>query len=350
MKSMEEKPMKKNRPMRAAGIIFAAVILTTSLTAGTLAKYTTTAGACDSARAARFGVTVTANGSLYGQEYDRGTNGGSNKPIAFSSDLNTGTVQVSSSADGKIIAPGTESSGSGLGFGINGSPEVDVRITGSVEAESIFLKAGSYGVMLKKPAGLVTGENFASLTSGDNAEELFRYDSASQSFKKVTAFDSSITQWYVLQNKVTLESNYYPVVYSLSGGDDDVSASGSGTETNTADVAAGCIAAQLSNAAADTDDSEGRSVYVFSRTVESNTDIASALKLSSMRLTWKWDYSRDAAADSADTILGDLQAQTDDSSYTVVKKQGNDYKAPAADSDYHLTTSFSLTVTAEQKD
>ena len=61
--------MKKNKAMRAAGVLVIATLLTTCLTAGTFAKYTTTDSATDSARVAKFGVTVVANGSLYGSAY-----------------------------------------------------------------------------------------------------------------------------------------------------------------------------------------------------------------------------------------------------------------------------------------
>lgn len=52
--------MKKNKTLRAAGILFLATMLTTCMTAGTFAKYTTSDSANDSARVAKFGVTVTA--------------------------------------------------------------------------------------------------------------------------------------------------------------------------------------------------------------------------------------------------------------------------------------------------
>lgn len=58
--------MKKNKTLRAAGILFLATMLTTCMTAGTFAKYTTGDRAEDSARVAKFGVTVTADGSLFG--------------------------------------------------------------------------------------------------------------------------------------------------------------------------------------------------------------------------------------------------------------------------------------------
>ena len=61
--------MKKNKTLRAAGILFLATMLTTCMTAGTFAKYTTSDSANDSARVAKFGVTVTADGSLFGEEY-----------------------------------------------------------------------------------------------------------------------------------------------------------------------------------------------------------------------------------------------------------------------------------------
>ena len=41
--------MKKNKTLRAAGILFLATMLTTCMTAGTFAKYTTSDSANDSA-------------------------------------------------------------------------------------------------------------------------------------------------------------------------------------------------------------------------------------------------------------------------------------------------------------
>ena len=79
-------------------------ILSTCVISGTFAQYTTSGTATDSARVAKFGVTVAASTSeAFAKTYD-------------------GTV----SADVKVVAPGTKGSTS---FTISGTPEVKVKIT-----------------------------------------------------------------------------------------------------------------------------------------------------------------------------------------------------------------------------
>ena len=62
--------MKKNKMMRIASVLLVAVILTTCAISGTFAKYVTSENGSDSARVAKFGVEVTANGSTFATEYD----------------------------------------------------------------------------------------------------------------------------------------------------------------------------------------------------------------------------------------------------------------------------------------
>ena len=133
--------MKKNKAMRAAGVLVIATLLTTCLTAGTFAKYTTTDSATDSARVAKFGVTVVANGSLYGSAYAANH---ADTPVVADN-----TVTVKASNGDNVVAPGTKND-SGIGFAVNGKPEVDVKITGTVEAEDIFLKPAHSRYQIQK--------------------------------------------------------------------------------------------------------------------------------------------------------------------------------------------------------
>lgn len=102
--------MKKNIMMRLASGLLVAVLLTTCAISGTFAKYVTEGKGFDTARVAKFGVDVTATGSMFKTEYD--------------TDKTFKTV-VSSNED-KVIAPGT--SGDLGGVTITGTPEVAVEV------------------------------------------------------------------------------------------------------------------------------------------------------------------------------------------------------------------------------
>ncbi len=106
--------MKKNKMMRLASCLLVAVLLTTCAVSGTFAKYVTSGSATDSARVAKFGVTVTGTGDMFKTEYAK--------------DDDTFTLAENSvvSTD-KVVAPGT--SGSLGGFAITGTPEVAVRVS-----------------------------------------------------------------------------------------------------------------------------------------------------------------------------------------------------------------------------
>lgn len=118
--------MKKNRMMRLASGLLVAVLITTSTISGTFAKYTTSDEALDSAKVAKWGVTVTTEGEdLFTNAYD-------------------GTV-ISTAND--VVAPGTKND-TGVTFTITGTPEVSTAISVAFTAEKdVFLKAGSYADM-----------------------------------------------------------------------------------------------------------------------------------------------------------------------------------------------------------
>ncbi len=108
-----------------------ATMLTTSIVSGTYAKYVTSDSATDSARVAKFGVVVEAEGSLFDTSYKNGD----------------GMITVVSSSDEKVVAPGTKSD-EALAFSITGKPEVSVNVAIDVaydeSTSDIFLKAGTY--------------------------------------------------------------------------------------------------------------------------------------------------------------------------------------------------------------
>lgn len=129
--------MKKNKSMRAAGGLMIATMLTTSIVSGTYAKYVTLGTAKDTARVAKFGVEVKAEGSLFGKNYLAATD---NTPT----DADAGITVKSENSD-NLVAPGTKND-TGLSFSITGTPEVDVNVKIEVADTSadIFLLKGTY--------------------------------------------------------------------------------------------------------------------------------------------------------------------------------------------------------------
>ena len=108
---------KKNWTMRAAVLMLALVLITSCFVGGTFAKYVTSGKGEDTARVAKFGVTVKASGTTFAKEYK--------------TDDKTATTITKSviSSDDKVnvVAPGT--SGSMTNVTIEGTPEVAVRVS-----------------------------------------------------------------------------------------------------------------------------------------------------------------------------------------------------------------------------
>ena len=105
--------MKKNVMMRLASFLLVAVLISTSAISGTYAKYVTEGTGTDSARVAKWGVTITANGSTFATEYD--------------TDDATYTEAKSVISTDKVVAPGTD--GDMVSMTLGGTPEVAVRIS-----------------------------------------------------------------------------------------------------------------------------------------------------------------------------------------------------------------------------
>ena len=100
---------KKNVLMRSAGLLLVLVLVTSCFVGSTFAKYTVGNAGYDTARVAKFGVNIEANGTMFAKEYDEGT-----------------TVKSVISTD-KVVAPGTK--GEMVRMAISGTPEVAVQVT-----------------------------------------------------------------------------------------------------------------------------------------------------------------------------------------------------------------------------
>lgn len=107
--------MKKNVMMRLACFLLVAVLISTSAISGTYAKYVTEGSSKDTARVAKWGVTVSADYSnLFTKTYE-------------THDAWAGDDGVSVNATVDVVAPGTY--GDLADFTVTGTPEVDVAVT-----------------------------------------------------------------------------------------------------------------------------------------------------------------------------------------------------------------------------
>ena len=114
--------MKKNVMMRVASVLLICVLLTSSVISGTFAKYVTADSAHDSARVARWGVTVDAVGSTFGKYYFNVAN-----ENTVHATYEASTDSVKSANEENVVAPGTK--GTMATIMLDGTPEVDFSVT-----------------------------------------------------------------------------------------------------------------------------------------------------------------------------------------------------------------------------
>lgn len=127
---------KKHWTLRAAGLLFALVLITSCFVGGTFAKYVTTGGGHESARVAKFGVTMSvANDKAFKQNYTK-----DDTSIPDSAQIN---YSVESSGPENLVAPGTKGSDFVV-LSISGIPEVAVNVKIAAEGHDVFLKTGDY--------------------------------------------------------------------------------------------------------------------------------------------------------------------------------------------------------------
>ena len=304
--------MKKNRFMKIAAVVFTLCLITTCGISTTLAKYTTSSSASDTARVAKWGVEVSTSGTMFGKAYGANTAGAKADRIIEAS------TSVNTSNSNKIVAPGTMND-AGIQIKIKGQPEVafGISASGTVESE-IWLAMGIYGVMVD-----AHGINAAS-----DLSDIYTYDSAAEKYTKATAFVSG-TKYYKLTNRVDVARKYNPIVWTgkvIANGTKEI-----GNGTNTFSTLQEAVNALTTNGI--------NKVGAFK--ANENVDLTYIL-------TWSWAYENNqelAYADGADTILGDLQANR-----KVVKLSGNEAVALENGTDYSLVVKCNITVGATQID
>lgn len=310
--------MKKNMMMRVASVLMVAVLLSTCAISGTFAKYVTNDSAEDHARVAKWGVELQIVGNLFGDSYNQ---------VIVKDDDAALTVQSSDLA-ADVVAPGTKNE-QGFTFSLNGTPEVDGVITSEMTIQNVFLKAGTYGVMIPVNPGLITEANF------DEFEALYYKDD--DAFTAATAF-SSTAVYYTLEDEVVVANNYYPVVYTLTG---DTATTGYDT-ADSLKAAADAIADKLGMVAGTP--AENTSItYTGTKAFATNDNLA-GLNLGAETLTWAWAAGSNTDA-NADTILGLLKNVTNG---TVVVWDGTSFIAPVEYENYCLDTQFVLKITVTQ--
>ena len=289
--------MKKNKMMRSASALLVMTLLTTSVISGTFAKYTTAASAADTARVAKWGVSVEASGLLFSESYDEVAKG--NKAHVKENTITVESVNAANATD-SVVAPGTNG-GDGLTFKITGTPEVAVKIEVAVTdtkdstnaAKDIFLAKGNY-------ADLTTGTSVTAAGGVDTNTDTKDYFAVSE--------------------------DYHPIKYTLT--------QTKGT-TETTLVDKGTLAAVETAL-------EGLTTTV---NIKPNQDLST--EFGTFKLTWEWDFDANGAgtSDKADTLLGDLATDS-----TIAAKGNGEFEALTVDTDYSLSTQVAISVKVTQVD
>ncbi len=392
--------MKKNRMLRLASALLILTLLTTSVIGGTFAKYVSEGSVSDTARVAKWGVEIKTSGTLYSDAYAISTAADSkgNLPTTWNTDkINDKSITVATKTDGaeNIVAPGTKSYGEGLSFALVGAPEVAVTVKATIEAEDIFLAKGTYGI-LEKATNVTDAHAFNKLlsdhTEGTDTNKKYNVFLATTTGSTTTYarlandaayIESNAENYYILTDKVTFTTDYFPVVYTLAGETTDADA-------KTAIAVAKKLAQTIKSDANDNSATSYKTTYTdVSATYAANIDLATAgPKFGEEKLTWEWTYEgSDTATDNdkaeinrKDTLLGDLMAmraaktttptagtvdyvivnidntsgtetitaldvQTTDNDYTVTKGTGDATTVVA-----NLRTKFDIKLTVEQVD
>lgn len=157
--------MKKNVMMRIASGLLVAVLLSTCAISGTFAKYVTSGSATDTARVAKFGVTIT------GQVAE----GKADFFDAAYNDADTIYDGLSVYAAENVVAPGT-SRDNLIALSVTGTPEVAVRVSYEntvVDFGDNWSVGGAYYCPIVVTVGSTTikGMTYSSIGDFENAIE-----------------------------------------------------------------------------------------------------------------------------------------------------------------------------------
>ena len=360
--------------MKTARALILALILctvTASFLGGTLAKFSMIEKGINQATVARWGITVSLEGNLFGSRYldadqtdpNRITEGAEHISVQSVHKANVGTEEEKTL---NVVAPGTK--GNTVAISLIGTSEVAACVEATVLVQSIYLKSGTYGIMT--PCNTVTEKNFSrmldSLYLDTGTQDVPVYSKLSED----AVFDADAT-YYTIENQVALSRDYYPVVFASTGfaGNDAVDSLNA-----LAALIAGVVkgTAVLPASPATEGAYIGKSLYeVTSPTLPAGTDFDQLLVGTgqSLEITWEWlidSGSTDAEKQmltGADTFLGMLAAdhknavlvgtngevtllEVDDTCGLVTAEGANGTRTVLAS----LKTSLEIDLTVAQKD
>lgn len=149
---------KKNRSIKVASILLGLTLATSCFVGGTFAKYATRGTGSDTARVAKFGVSVTATGETFAESYG---------DTAYE-------YVVSGTGIEKVVAPGTSKDMASII--VTGKPEVKVKV--SYDSEVSFNdkwvdKDGNYycPIMVRINNNTLKGEDYESIAEFKEAIE-----------------------------------------------------------------------------------------------------------------------------------------------------------------------------------
>jgi hypothetical protein len=298
--------MKKNIMMRIASVLLIVTLASTCVISGTFAKYVTTSENSQSARVAKWGITLDVTGSLFGTQYDAKSSTTNSNKISTSSTNTTNNVF----ADTNVVAPGTQ--GDTLSISASGTSEVAYTLSVVTTAtdktpKEIFITKGKYGVM-KAVTGLKANDSVANY-----------YTKGESGYTKATGtYQSGTTYYEVVEiGSYTSDTAYYPLTWTVTGV--------TPTSTRLNDIAT--------------------AIAEKTQTVNAGTTGGDL----GITLTWSWDFddSGKGTNDAADTLLGKLMAAKADGDIVVITDSG---VTVATDSQVCLDVYLYLEVSATQID
>ena len=316
--------MKKNLMIKVASLMLVLTLASTCMIGTTFAKYVTADQASDTARVAKWGITVATSGTLFGTDYEEYS-------AADTADRITATSTSVSAFNGtdSIVAPGTKNT-VGFQVAVKGDPEVKYNTTAAKVGtiSDIVLKGGTnvaYGVMVKVP------NNAAINVDTDFTANKIYKSSDETTFTKVTAYAALGTgeNFYRLIDTANVAADYYPITWT-------VTKTGALADIATTKNLDTILTTMVNN--------------ISGLDGNANDDLNS-----SYTLTWAWDIGGAAGTitdvDKMDTILGHLAADIADDGMAIVKTSDDFATVSIIEStDYNLTINFGLNVMVEQVD
>ena len=304
--------MKKIKFVKIACAMLIMCLITTCAIGTTLAKYTTGSSAADTARVAKWGVEVSASGTLFGKAYQDVivTDG-----LAAATVQSAGSVTINGAEYVKVVAPGTKNE-VGMKLSIKGQPEVDYSITATygLDFQEVKLAAGEYAVMVAEH-----GVNEGTI----DWTNIYTYNSGAGTFEAATAYVAG-KAYFRATNILNLAADYYPIVWNVF---EQVNGSGS-TIKNKVRLEEALIAMVNGYLGAGS-------------TFDANTAIDRAYTL-----TWAWAFEN--GHDKEDTILGNIMAGNTETQMVAIKTTTG-YMTNLSGK-YNLTVGCSFEVGATQID